>query len=52
MTFAEEPLESPNERKAILLVASEVMSKRIKEWEKEGEKKDWRKGISSRISNL
>jgi hypothetical protein len=22
------------------------------QWEKEGEKKDWRKGISSRISNL
>jgi hypothetical protein len=26
--------------------------KRRIQWEKEGEKKDWRKGISSRISNL
>jgi hypothetical protein len=26
--------------------------KRRIQWEKEGEKKDWRKGLSSRISNL
>lgn len=31
---------------------SAFMVKRRIQWEKEGEKKDWRKGISARISNL
>jgi hypothetical protein len=31
---------------------SQFTVKRRIQWEKEGEKKDWRKGLSSRIANL